>query len=90
MQSRTLKRELSNSDDVAAEDIARTIKRLFDVKKYNSSDATNTESVTFWVGSMVSHIKMLKEKFQGSDQEFVAGLDSYTAHFFKYVCTRLR
>ncbi len=88
---RTLKREISTSDDYAAEEIARFTKEAFLGSRLWSADQSNSTTVEFWVRSMISHLKNLRAKTQEVETtaQWISRLDDYASHYFRFVVTRL-
>jgi hypothetical protein len=85
---RTLKREESISDQDAAEQIACDTKLAFEKGWLIAGDKRSSNSVEFWMQSMLLHIQSLKRKYDG-ELDFVSQLDSYASMYWKFVCTRI-
>jgi hypothetical protein len=85
---RTLKREESISDQDAAEQIACDTKIAFEKGELSGGDKRSSNSVEFWMQSMLSHIQSLKRKYTG-ELDFVSQLDTYASMYWKFVCTRM-
>ncbi len=85
---RTLKREESISDQDAAEQIACDTKIAFEKGELIGGDKRSSNSVEFWMKSMLLHIQSLKRKYTG-EVDFVSQLDTYASMYWKFVCTRM-
>ncbi len=85
---RTLKREESISDQDAAEQIACDTKIAFEKGELIGGDKRSSNSVEFWMQSMLLHIQSLKRKYTG-EVDFVSQLDTYASMYWKFVCTRM-
>jgi hypothetical protein len=85
---RILKREVSISDQDAAEQIACDTKIAFEKGELIGGDKRSSNSVEFWMQAMLAHIQSLKRKHNG-EADFVDTLDSYASMYWKFVCTRI-
>jgi hypothetical protein len=82
-----LKREVSGTEQDAAEQIATLTKAAFERGELLSITKSSATSVQFWMESMSDHIDALQKK--DPSDSFVANLDKYCSLYWRFVSTRL-
>ena len=88
--NRCLRRGDSETEEVAAEKIAKAAKEAFDAGRIRVTDRSAPTTVEFWLSSWLDHLDELRGRCPGTDlADFVAGLHPYNRDFARFFVTQL-